>query len=91
MAIRPCTAAAVASKVAALLQAPELASHATAGIVPVVVEGRPSLRSTRVDLVSTDDVLGADIAVSHLVDFGHRAIAHIAGITKLFSNCCQRI
>jgi DNA-binding LacI/PurR family transcriptional regulator len=36
-----------------------------------------------VDLVSTDDVLGADIAVSHLVDRGHKAIAHIAGVTAV--------
>jgi DNA-binding LacI/PurR family transcriptional regulator len=44
--------------------------------VPVVVVGRKVIG---VDIVSVDDRVGAKLAVQHLVDLGHRDIAHIDG------------
>jgi len=71
------------SRVEALvLLSPALSAAAitrAVGEVPLVVEGRPTFRSARVDLVGTNDPLGAELAVRHLVELGHRRIAHIAG------------
>jgi DNA-binding LacI/PurR family transcriptional regulator len=49
-----------------------------AGGVPVVVVGRP-VRQTGMDTVVDDDVLGAGLAVDHLVALGHRRITHVSG------------
>ncbi len=49
----------------------------TAAKVPTVVVGSRSLTLPHVDVVVNDDELGARIAVRHLVDLGHRRIAHI--------------
>jgi DNA-binding LacI/PurR family transcriptional regulator len=45
---------------------------------PVVLVARPS-RWSGVDSVTNDDRAGAGLAVEHLVELGHRSIAHIDG------------
>ena len=49
-----------------------------ASMAPVVLVSRTS-RSPVVDSVLTDDVLGAELAVAHLIELGHRRIVHIDG------------
>lgn len=51
----------------------ELAEH-----VPVIVVAR-ALPRTAVDVVRTDDVSGARIAVEHLAGLGHTSITHVEG------------
>ena len=46
--------------------------------VPIVVTGR-SLKGSRVVSMRVDDFKGAHRATHHLLDLGHRRIAHIAG------------
>ncbi len=46
--------------------------------LPVVVVGRP-VRSAGVDVVRAADDDGVGLAVDHLVDLGHRCIAHVDG------------
>lgn len=56
-----------------------LSSHQIAELskqVPVVVAGR---RVKGVDVVSIDDRAGARMAVEHLIQLGHRDIAHVDG------------
>jgi DNA-binding LacI/PurR family transcriptional regulator len=48
-----------------------------AASVPVVVVGERDVEG--VDIVVDDDELGASLAVDHLVEHGHRRIAHIEG------------
>lgn len=47
--------------------------------IPTVVLGAPSVTMTHADLVVNDDQQGARLAVEHLIQHGHRRIAHIAG------------
>jgi LacI family transcriptional regulator len=44
--------------------------------IPMVVVGRHG-RSTQYDTVADDDIMGAALVVDHLVQLGHRRIAHI--------------
>lgn len=46
--------------------------------VPVIVVSRP-VQSKLVDTINNDDRLGAELAVEHLIDLGHRHICHIDG------------
>ena len=45
--------------------------------VPTVVLGAPAAPHPSADIVTGDNVAGAYLAVQHLVDLGHRHIAHI--------------
>ncbi|MEV0907849.1 LacI family DNA-binding transcriptional regulator [Streptomyces hokutonensis] len=53
--------------------------RAAAGHIPTVVAGAREPVLPHVDVVAGDDAHGARLATEHLVDLGHRRIAHIAG------------
>lgn len=46
--------------------------------LPVVLVNRTE-RTARVSAVVSDDLLGMQLAVDHLIDLGHRSIGHLAG------------
>ncbi|GAA3308438.1 hypothetical protein GCM10020219_009760 [Nonomuraea dietziae] len=46
---------------------------------PTVVVGERDIELDNVDIVVDDDQLGARLAIDHLVEHGHRRIAHIEG------------
>lgn len=60
---------------------PLLLELAEAG-VPIVLANRFTERR-EISGVGSDEVLGIDLAVRHLVDLGHRRIAHLAGPQEL--------
>ena len=50
-----------------------------AGQIPTVVAGTREPRLFTVDVVANDDYRGARLATAHLLELGHRRIAHIVG------------
>lgn len=56
-----------------------LSEQLTAAVqqVPTVVLGTPEAPHPSADVVSSDDLAGAGLAVQHLIALGHRRIAHI--------------
>jgi LacI family transcriptional regulator len=68
---------------ALILLGPRTTTGRLAGIAkhqPVVVVAR-TVRSSLIDCVRVDDVVGMDLAVGHLVGLGHRRIAYLDGGT----------
>jgi DNA-binding LacI/PurR family transcriptional regulator len=64
-----------------LLLSPRMSSYAIGQVAlstPLVLVGR-SARLAGVDTVSSDDRKGAEIAVNHLIELGHRHIVHLHG------------
>jgi DNA-binding LacI/PurR family transcriptional regulator len=53
--------------------------------LPTVVAGDRDLRFPNVDIVGVDDLRGGEIATRHLIELGHRRIAHLAGNYGAFS------
>jgi DNA-binding LacI/PurR family transcriptional regulator len=48
--------------------------------VPVVMIGNRATKATNADVVFNDDYEGTRLALEHLVQFGHKRIAHISGV-----------
>ena len=57
-----------------------------ASSVPTVTVGWRDIDLPRVDAVANDDLLGATLAARHLIELGHRRIAHISGRVSQTSN-----
>jgi DNA-binding LacI/PurR family transcriptional regulator len=51
-----------------------------AGKIPTVAVGGMDPRLPHVDVLANDNHLGATLAVRHLIELGHRWIAHISGL-----------
>jgi DNA-binding LacI/PurR family transcriptional regulator len=62
-----------------------------ANIVPTVTVGWRDIDLPRVDTVANDDLLGATLATRHLIELGHRKIAHISGRVSGTSNVIGRL
>ncbi|WP_037142838.1 LacI family DNA-binding transcriptional regulator [Rhodococcoides fascians] len=61
-------------------RSPTPAIAEAAASMPTVVVASRDLDFPGVDVVANDDLSGSRLAVNHLVDLGHRRIAHISGI-----------
>lgn len=57
-----------------------------AGEVPTVAVGSRDLAVQRADMVANDDRVGGRLATRHLVELGHRRIAHIASPAGVVPN-----
>lgn len=53
--------------------------EALSGQSPTVIAGTREPRLSAVDVVANDDYRGAQLATAHLLELGHRRIAHIVG------------
>ena len=62
-----------------------------AGVVPTVTVGWRDIDLPRVDAVANDDLLGATLATRHLIELGHRRIAHISGRVSGTSNVVPKL
>jgi DNA-binding LacI/PurR family transcriptional regulator len=62
-----------------------------AGVVPTVAVGWRDIDLPRVDAVANDDLLGATLATRHLIDLGHRRIAHISGRVSGTANIVPKL
>jgi DNA-binding LacI/PurR family transcriptional regulator len=62
-----------------------------ANVVPTVTVGWRDIDLPRVDTVANDDLLGATLATRHLIELGHRRIAHISGRVSGTSNVVGRL
>ena len=62
-----------------------------ANIVPTVTVGWRDIDLPRVDTVSNDDLVGATLATRHLIELGHRRIAHISGRVSGTSNVIGKL
>jgi len=62
-----------------------------ASSVPTVTVGWRDIDLPRVDAVANDDLIGATLATRHLIELGHRRIAHISGRVSGTSNLVGRL
>jgi DNA-binding LacI/PurR family transcriptional regulator len=62
-----------------------------ASVVPTITVGWRDIDLPRVDAVANDDLLGATLATRHLIDLGHRRIAHISGRVAGTSNVIGKL
>ncbi len=62
-----------------------------ANVVPTITVGWRDIDLPRVDTVANDDLLGATLATRHLIELGHRRIAHISGRVSGTSNVIGKL
>jgi len=62
-----------------------------AGAVPTITVGWRDIDLPRVDTVANDDLAGAALATRHLIELGHRKIAHISGRVSGTSNVVGKL
>jgi DNA-binding LacI/PurR family transcriptional regulator len=62
-----------------------------ANVVPTITVAWRDIDLPRVDAVANDDLLGATLATRHLIELGHRRIAHISGRVSGTSNVVGKL